>query len=300
MSENNKQEILLTDLEVNGFVMTGRASKGESYSVFEVDLANAYINDIDDSVEITEAVNPYWDKGPGFVTPEEIWDEIDDRYGNLIESQLKKTSKTFEEAISSSLESCQEGFIPYDALNPAQIVKASSIDKMNRIFAAKKGWGLDVLVEDPHADVRVAVANQGYGLEELVQDTYWKVREAVAEQGYGIDRLLDDKDEWVNRAAYKYLEDNEIHIDDWIKQNPDKCALPENQQRYQSVDGLRKPYQDVTIGGVFQSFFGNGQLVGERVEEKQSLRDSGRDAQAASEALNKQASVNTKMPTQER
>lgn len=129
---NNKPEIVLSDIEINGFTMTGRASKGESYSYFEADLAEAYINDIEDSVNITEAVNPYWDEGFGFVTPDEIWDEIDDRYGNMIENKLKKAAKAFEEAVSLSIAGEQKGFIPYSELDQEAVTKRETLRDCGR------------------------------------------------------------------------------------------------------------------------------------------------------------------------
>ena len=96
---------------------------------------------------------------------------------------------------------------------------------------AKQGYGLDKLVNDEVWYVRRAVARQRYGLDKLVDDEDWHVREAVACEGYGLDKLINDKDDndkfgIVSLSAWDSLYvDGYEDIDDWIKKNPDECAL---------------------------------------------------------------------------
>lgn len=120
-----------------------------------------------------------------------------------------------------------------------------------RRSVAKQGHGLEKLITDPDADVRCAVAEQGYGLDRLIEDSSWFVREEVALRGFGLDRLINDES-WTVRAAVAYsgygldklatdphgevreavdeaLWDNDLTLEEWIAQNPDKCVLPENQ-----------------------------------------------------------------------
>lgn len=72
---------------------------------------------------------------------------------------------------------------------------------MDRIRAANKGYGLDILINDSDELVRVAVAHQGYGLKTLIHDKEAVVRAEVAYQGYNLDTLAKDKDEMVRAIA---------------------------------------------------------------------------------------------------
>ena len=63
---------------------------------------------------------------------------------------------------------------------------------------ARHGYGLDILVNDKDEGVRVEVARKGYGLDILIKDKDWKVRQEVARQGYGLDILIKDNS-WVVR-----------------------------------------------------------------------------------------------------
>lgn len=47
---------------------------------------------------------------------------------------------------------------------------------------ARQGYGLDILIDDPIADVRMEVAEQGYGLDKLVHDSYYKVKRLAKKQ----------------------------------------------------------------------------------------------------------------------
>lgn len=107
---------------------------------------------------------------------------------------------------------------------------ASDPHWMVRETVAHHGIGLDKLVDDTKGPVRAAVAKQGFGLEKLVDDPDWVVRVAVAKQGYGLDKLANDANLRVQIEYAKTLAELDIDIDDWIAENPDKCALVENKQ----------------------------------------------------------------------
>ena len=94
-----------------------------------------------------------------------------------------------------------------------------------RMEVAKQGYGLSELINDTDFQVRVEVAKQGYGLDKLVADSSPSVRKQVAEKGFGLDLLNKDRVREVREAVEIYLIDHELSLEDWIKQNPDKCML---------------------------------------------------------------------------
>lgn len=94
-----------------------------------------------------------------------------------------------------------------------------------RMEVAKQGYGLSELINDTDFQVRVEVAKQGYGLEKLVADSSPSVRKQVAEKGFGLDLLNKDRVREVREAVEIYLIDHELSLEDWIKQNPNKCML---------------------------------------------------------------------------
>lgn len=102
-------------------------------------------------------------------------------------------------------------------------------DFLIRMIVAEKGYRLDELINDYSYEVRIIVAKQGYELDKLINDELWAVRNAVANQGYGLDKLIDDKYIRIKNTVIEKLKElNYKDIKDWIKCNPDKCALPEN------------------------------------------------------------------------
>ncbi len=103
-----------------------------------------------------------------------------------------------------------------------------------RRVVAEKGYGLDKLVNDTAYEVRAAVARQGYGLDKLVNDKYCSIRIVVAKQGYGLDILIIDTDEYVRRAAYKYLTEHKYNsIFEWTKDN--KIDIDINEWLHSSI-----------------------------------------------------------------
>ena len=94
----------------------------------------------------------------------------------------------------------EKEFIPYAELDEEQKAMVDSEDGDDRWEAARSGWGLDNLKNDPEWLVRKAVAGQGYALFELKNDPHWMVREAVAKQGHALDELKNDP-HWVVREA---------------------------------------------------------------------------------------------------
>ena len=103
-----------------------------------------------------------------------------------------------------------------------------------RCAVAEQGYGLDRLIEDPSWFVREEVALHGYGLDRLIDDESLTVRAAVAYSGYGLDKLATDPHGEVREAVDEALWDNDLTLEEWIAQNPDKCALPENRLHHKT------------------------------------------------------------------
>lgn len=62
--------------------------------------------------------------------------------------------------------------------------------------------------------------NTDFELDKLVNSEEYKDRIKAAKQGYGLDVLIIDKDDYVRRAAYKYLAEHKYNsIFDWAKDN---------------------------------------------------------------------------------
>lgn len=101
---------------------------------------------------------------------------------------------------------------------------------------AKKGYALEALMRDENAYVRSAVVAQKYKLGELIQDENSLVRWNVARQEYGWDVLINDRANTVVREVKSMLKEKGLSLEDWIRQNPDKCHLPEN--RVQGLDAV--------------------------------------------------------------
>lgn len=93
-----------------------------------------------------------------------------------------------------------------------------------RVEVVKHKYRLDKLVNDESWIVRANVANQNYGLDKLVNDENWWVRLAVANQGYGLNELVYDSRAEVANAAYSWLEENDMSLEQWMKKYPDKVV----------------------------------------------------------------------------
>ena len=105
-----------------------------------------------------------------------------------------------------------------------------------RSEVACQGYGLDILINDKNERVRREVAEHGYGLDILVNDENYWVRQSVANQGYGLDKLINDKDYSVRGGAVtSYLRKHNLTLEQWIEQNPDKCALDQNKCSIEKV-----------------------------------------------------------------
>ena len=88
---------------------------------------------------------------------------------------------------------------------------------MIKMTLAKRGHGLDILINDKHWKVRREVAKQGYSLDILVNDESWEVRQEVARQGYGLYTLVNDES-WEVRlevAKHGYGLDILVNAEDW-------------------------------------------------------------------------------------
>lgn len=86
-----------------------------------------------------------------------------------------------------------------------------------KVYIAKQGYGLDILINDDDYRVRKAVAKQGYGLDILINDEDIDVRREVANQGYGFDKLINDKDSDIRQILVKqgYGLDKLINDENW-------------------------------------------------------------------------------------
>lgn len=78
----------------------------------------------------------------------------------------------------------------------------------------------------------------GYGLDRFVHDSLYVTRAEVAKQGYGLDLLSNDPHAYVQKAVSEYLTQHETTLEDWIRDNPDKCAYPIMKKQMQDA-GLR-------------------------------------------------------------
>ena len=101
---------------------------------------------------------------------------------------------------------------------------------------AKKGLALDILMHDSNAIVRSAVVAQNHKLDEMIKDRHALVRWNVVRQGFGLDLLSADKDKSVRMEVRDKLKSLGVSLEEWIKDNPDKCALPENRKK--SLDAV--------------------------------------------------------------
>lgn len=71
---------------------------------------------------------------------------------------------------------------------------------------AKKGYGLNVLVNDPNTLVRITIAKNGWCLDQLKHDKSVDVRHQVVKQNYDLEFFLNDTSQRVAKEARKRLE----------------------------------------------------------------------------------------------
>lgn len=100
---------------------------------------------------------------------------------------------------------------------------------------------------------RIVAARMGYGLDELVHDAEDYVRGVVAEQGYGLDALYSDGNASVREAVEWKLGSMGKTIDEWVLENPGRCALPEFSDMWRGQDltdeGKAAIMRDVAANG---------------------------------------------------
>ena len=113
----------------------------------------------------------------------------------------------------------------------------NSDDQYKRGQVAKYGYRLDKLINDKDSDIR-EVANDylrehnyksvfewakenniDLDIEEWLNSDDQCKREQVAKQGYKLNKLVYDKDWYVCEAAKNYLKEQNLTIDEWLKQN---------------------------------------------------------------------------------
>lgn len=90
-------------------------------------------------------------------------------------------------------------------LTAEQAAAVCSRSHYTRIHAVENGWGLPILINDAHSQVRAAVAERGYGLDDLIRDRHWRVRATVARNGYGLTTLVSDKVKEVRDVAWNMM-----------------------------------------------------------------------------------------------
>ncbi|MBQ8248078.1 MAG: leucine-rich repeat domain-containing protein [Lachnospiraceae bacterium] len=66
----------------------------------------------------------------------------------------------------------------------------------------------------------------GLKLERFVHDVSYTNRAEAAKQGYGLDLLSNDPHTYVQGAVREYLAQHELTLEEWTKENPDKCVYP--------------------------------------------------------------------------
>lgn len=81
-----------------------------------------------------------------------------------------------------------------------------SNDEGIRRNVAKKGYGLDILVNDPNTLVRITIAKNGWCLDQLKHDKSVDVRYQVVKQNYDLEYFLNDTSQRVAKEARKRLE----------------------------------------------------------------------------------------------
>ena len=74
--------------------------------------------------------------------------------------------------------------------------------------------------------IDAALAAEGHNLNELVFSENPFVRYIVALQGYGLDQLFDDPNTQVRTEVRSVLDRSSMNINEWIEQNPARCAGP--------------------------------------------------------------------------
>ena len=105
---------------------------------------------------------------------------------------------------------------------------AKDDESIVRAAVARQGYALDSFIDDPEPAVRFEVAMHGHELGRLAGDAAYTVRKAVALQGFGLDALAEDSVAGVREEVERYLALSGMSLEEWVKENPDKCALPEN------------------------------------------------------------------------
>ena len=81
-----------------------------------------------------------------------------------------------------------------------------SNDEGIRRNVAKKGYGLDILVNDPNTLVRITIAKNGWCLDQLKHDKSVDVRYQVVKQNYDLEYFLNDTSQRIAKEARKRLE----------------------------------------------------------------------------------------------
>lgn len=78
---------------------------------------------------------------------------------------------------------------------------------------------------------RGCAARRGYKLEILVDDPHPYVRSCVADSYYGLDKLASDPNKCVTEEVQRMLNLAMLSLDEWAARYPERCVLPENRAR---------------------------------------------------------------------
>lgn len=77
----------------------------------------------------------------------------------------------------------------------------------------------NAMMRDPETDPAI--------LEKEAAEKAAAARKTAARQGYGLDMLANDPDAGVRRQVEAWLEENEMSLEEWAAENPDKRFAPQ-------------------------------------------------------------------------
>lgn len=140
-----------------------------------------------------------------------------DTYKNINSKPKNKHNKENKVAEAKEEQKAVEEVVVSEQKEP--IVKESLAEKTENIEFTEEEINklLNGTIED-----RVLLGQKGYALDKLIVDPAWEVKFEVAGKGYGLNVLINDADELVRNKAEHYLQDNNLTLEQWETEYPDK------------------------------------------------------------------------------